>query len=81
MVVWVWVMRVFLASEVERESGENDLKSSTCAVKKKLHSAVQNGTVQVFFFFFKKRKKIRSYPKIGYDKFNSLTICFLGINL
>ena len=42
----------FLASGVERESGENDLKSSTCAVKKKLHSAVQNGTVQVFFFFF-----------------------------
>jgi len=48
----------FLASEVERErAGENDLKSSTCAVKKKLHSAVQNGTVQVFFFFFFEEKE------------------------
>jgi len=41
---------------------------SAFAGEKKLHSAVQNGTVQ-FFFFLKKRKKIGSDPKMGYDTF------------
>jgi len=31
---------------------------SAFAGEKKLHCAVQNGTVQFFFFFLKKRKKI-----------------------
>jgi len=44
---------------------------SAFAGEKKLHSAVQNGTVQFFFCFFfvflRKGKKIGSDPKIGYD--------------
>ena len=40
--------------------------ASACAGKK-LHRAVQNGTVQFFFFFKKKEKKFGSDPKMGYD--------------
>ena len=40
---------------------------SAFAGEKKLHSVVQNGTVQVFFFFKKRKKKIGSDPKMGYD--------------
>jgi hypothetical protein len=39
---------------------------SAFAGEKKMHCAVQNGTVQ-FFFFLKKRKKIWELPKMGYD--------------
>ena len=39
---------------------------SAFAGEKKMHRAVQNGTVQ-FFFFLKKRKKIWELPKMGYD--------------
>jgi hypothetical protein len=70
-------MRDFWASGVEREKGRIAGKVSKIlfspvsafAGEKKLHSAVQNGTVQFFFFFFlkKRKKKIGSDPKLGYD--------------
>jgi hypothetical protein len=51
--------------EVEKEKlAGKDLKISFSPVsafsgeKKKLHSAVQNGTVQFFFFFLEKENKI-----------------------
>jgi hypothetical protein len=58
-------MRDFWASGVEREKGRIAGKISKIsfspvsafAGEKKLHSAVQNGTVNFFFFFLKKRKK------------------------
>jgi hypothetical protein len=43
---------------------------SAFAGEKKLHSVVQNGTVQFFFcfcFFEEKENKFGSDPKIGYD--------------
>jgi len=57
--------------EKERVSGKKISKIffspvSTFAGEKKLHRAVQNGTVQGFFFE-EKKKKIGSYPKMGYD--------------
>jgi hypothetical protein len=71
-------MRDFWASGVEREKGRIAGKISKIsffspvsafAGEKKLHSAVQNGTMQFFFsFFLKKRKtKFESDPKLGYD--------------
>jgi hypothetical protein len=56
--------------ESEREKHFKKSSSSlpfACAGKKKLHSAVQNGTVQGFFFV-NKRKKFGSDPKMGYDR-------------
>jgi hypothetical protein len=59
---------------VEREKGRIAGKISKIlfspvsafAGEKKLHSAVQNGTVQ--FYFFKEKEKIfGGNPKIGYD--------------
>jgi hypothetical protein len=40
---------------------------SVFAGEKKLHHAVQNGTVQ-FFFFEEKENKFGSDPKMGYDR-------------
>jgi hypothetical protein len=51
---------------------------STFAREKKLHRAVQNGTVQVFFFK-KRKKKFGSYPKIGYDN-KHVMLCSLHDN-
>jgi len=59
-------MRDFWASGVERDKGRIAGKISKIlfspvsafAGEKKLHSAVQNGTVQFFFFFLRKGKKI-----------------------
>jgi hypothetical protein len=64
MVVWVWVMRDFWASGVEREKGRIAGKFSKISffspvsafAGEKLHRAVQNGTVQ-FFFFLRKGKQ------------------------
>jgi hypothetical protein len=45
---------------------------SAFAGEKKLHRAVQNGTVQFFFFFFfRKGKRFGGDPKMGYDKHQS----------
>jgi len=53
----------FLASGVERESGENDLnmhsEEEAAQCRSKQHRAG--------FFFLKKRKKIGSDPKMGHD--------------
>jgi hypothetical protein len=65
MVVWVWVMRDFWASGVEREKGRIAGKFSKISffspvsafAGEKLHRAVQNGTVQFFFFFFLRKGK------------------------
>jgi hypothetical protein len=52
----VWVLAGFYASGRERKlAGKTFSKifffpAFACAGKKKLHSAVQNGTVQFFFF-------------------------------
>ena len=43
---------------------------SAFAGEKKLHRAVQNGTVQFFFcffFFLEKEKRFGGDPKMGYD--------------
>jgi len=61
MVVWVWVLTGFY--EVEGRESEREkhfqkiffFPDFACAGKKKLHSAVQNNTVQVFFFEEKKK--------------------------
>ena len=63
MVMWVWVLTGFY--EVEGRESEREkhfqkiffFPDFACAGKKKLHRAVQNGTVHGFFFFLKKRKK------------------------
>jgi hypothetical protein len=74
MVVWVWVMRDFWTSGVEREKGRITGKFSKISffspvsafAGEKLHRAVQNGTVQ--FFFLKKRKtKFEGDLKLSYD--------------
>jgi hypothetical protein len=69
--------------EKERVSGKKISKIffppiSTFAREKKLHRAVQNGTVQVFFYE-EKKKKIGSYPKIGYDN-KHVMLCSLHDN-
>jgi hypothetical protein len=76
MVVWVWVMRAFWASGVERESGKNDLKSSSSLP---LHAQGRRRTVpfkttlfQCSFFLKKKRNVIWKNLKMDYDKINNI---------
>jgi hypothetical protein len=62
---------------VERESGENDLKSSSSLplhVQRRRSCTVPFKPALCRFFFEKKRKKTWRDPKIGYDriKFNSV---------
>jgi hypothetical protein len=56
---------------------------SAFAGEKKLHSAVQNGTVQFFLFYFifflEKEKRFGGDPKMGYDTHHIINILNLFI--
>ena len=62
----VWVLAGYGCVQVEGRESEREkhfqkiffFPDFACAGKKKLHSAVQNSTVQVFFFFEEKKKSL-----------------------